>query len=268
MIVVVVPAFREAEFVGKVVSTMPSFVDEVLVVDDGSDDETSLRASEAGAIVVRHPFQRGVGASLSTGYRKAFARGADVVCVMAGDGQMDPDDLQRIVDPVLRGDADYVKGERFSHAGVRSTMGLPRWVGGQVFSRLTSLAVGQSLRDVQCGYTALSRRAGLALDLDGMWPGFGYPNDLLGMVAAGGFRIAEVAVRPVYGDQGSDLRVRHLPPFFYLIGRAAYRVILRDDKATRELHSSASVSSSRTGNADQHATTGAQHAARVFHAGR
>lgn len=275
MIVVIVPAFREQDFVGKVVQTMPAWVDEVLVIDDGSDDDTGIRAEEAGAVVVRHPERRGVGAALATGYRKAFARGAEIVCVMAGDGQMDPSDLERVVDPIRRGDADYVKGERFTAPGVRGTMGLPRWLGGQVFSRLTSMAVGHPLRDTQCGYTALSRRAGLALDWDGMWPGFGYPNDLLGMVGAAGFRIAEVPVRPVYGSEGSDLKLRHLPPFFFLIGRAAVRrlrVTHEGDDTKQRLHPSAAVSSSTRSNAEQHATTvieeRAKHAAGILDAHR
>jgi hypothetical protein len=102
-------------------------------------------------------------------------------------------------------------------------MGFPRWLGGQVFSRLTSLAVGQRISDSQCGFTALSRGAALALDLRGMWPSFGYPNDLLGSLAANRMQIREVAVRPVYGTEESKLRLRHLPPIFFLIGRAALR---------------------------------------------
>src|SRR5690606_30827600 len=99
------------------------------------------------------------GAALSTGYAEALALTCsprDVICVMAGDGQMDPADLRRVALPVIRGEAGYVKGERFSDAGVRASMGLPRWIGGQVFSRLTSLAIGEPVSDSQCGYTALS----------------------------------------------------------------------------------------------------------------
>jgi len=106
-------------------------------------------------------------------------------------------------------------------------MGLPRWVGGQVFSRLTSAAIGQTISDSQCGFTALARGAAVKLDLDGLWPSFGYPNDLLGQLAARGLRVAEVPVRPVYAGEISKLRLRHLPPIFWLIGRAAVRRRLR-----------------------------------------
>jgi len=136
---------------------------------------------------------------------------------------MDPDDLERVARPIVLGDADYVKGDRFGDPTVLRSMGLPRWIGGQVFTRLTSAAIGQRISDSQCGYTALARGAALAVDLEGLWPGFGYPNDLLGQLKALDLRVAEVPVRPVYGDEVSKLRLRHLPSIFYLIGRAAVR---------------------------------------------
>lgn len=242
-VVVVVPAFCEEAHVGQVVATMPGFVDAVVVVDDGSSDATSARArdgaracskdrgvdADAWLRVVRHASRRGVGAALATGYREALRfdgrapKSTDALCVMAGDGQMHPDDLRAVALPIVRGAAHYVKGTRFGARGVRGTMGLPRWIGGQVFSRLTSLAVGQPISDSQCGFTALSREAAVALDLDGLWPGFGYPNDLLGQLAARRLRIEEVAVRPIYGTETSKLRLRHLPPIFYLIARASVR---------------------------------------------
>lgn len=229
LVVVVVPAFREEAHIARVIETMPAFVDTIIVVDDGSADRTGAAALEVGDERVRlerHPWRRGVGAALTTGYRAGlrFTRSpSDALCVMAGDGQMDPDDLERVVRPVALGQADYVKGDRFGDAGVRRSMGLPRWVGGQVFSRLTSAAIGQRISDSQCGFTALARGAATRLDLDGLWPSFGYPNDLLGQLKARRLCVAEVPVRPVYGDEISKLRLRHLPPIFFLIGRAALR---------------------------------------------
>src|SRR5262245_13065607 len=112
VIAVVVPAYREADRVGEVVRRMPAYVDRVVVVDDASDDATSERARSAGDAVhiVRHERNRGVGAAIASGYRRALELGADVVAVMAGDGQMDPEDLRALVVPLLRGDADYSKG--------------------------------------------------------------------------------------------------------------------------------------------------------------
>ena len=222
-IAVVIPAFQEALHVGRVVATMPRFVDAIYVVDDASTDGTGAVALSVGdprVKVLRHETRKGVGAAISTGYEAARD---DAIAVMAGDGQMAPEDLAAVVMPIVRDQADYVKGDRFWHHGVRAKMGLPRWIGGQVFSRLTSIAIGQPITDSQCGYTAIARDALLALDLAGLWPSFGYPNDLLGQIAARGLRIREVPVQPIYGDETSKLKLRHLPPFFFLIARAGVR---------------------------------------------
>jgi glycosyltransferase involved in cell wall biosynthesis len=231
-VIVVVPAFREEALLGRVIATMPSFVDAILVIDDASDDRTAEVARASGdprVHVITHPERRGVGAAIATGYAEALrqtAHPSDAVAVMAGDGQMSPDELERVVLPILLDRADYVKGERFSNAGVRQAMGLSRWTGGQVFSRLTSLAVGHPVTDSQCGFTAISRSALLKLTLHGrggLWPSFGYPNDLLGQLAVHKQRVVEVPVSPIYGDEQSKLRLRHLPPIFFLIARAALR---------------------------------------------
>ena len=228
-VVVVVPAYQEEAHIGGVIETMPRFVDHILVVDDASLDRTGAIARGSGderVRVIRHPERRGVGAAIATGYAAALELtddADDAIAVMAGDGQMSPDDLERVVLPVVSGQADYVKGDRFGEPGVRRAMGLPRWIGGQVFSRLTSLAVGQPISDSQCGFTAIARGALLALDLPGLWPSFGYPNDLLGQLGARRARVQEVPVQPIYGSEISKLRLRHLPPIFSLLPRAAAR---------------------------------------------
>src|SRR5688572_13627667 len=135
LIIVVVPALQEEARIADVVRTMPAFVDHVIVVDDGSTDETSARARAAGGArtrVLRHARRRGVGGAIVSGYRAALdltQRPEDAVAVMAGDGQMDPADLRSVVLPIVRGRADYVKGNRFGNVRIRRTMGLPRWIG-------------------------------------------------------------------------------------------------------------------------------------------
>jgi glycosyltransferase involved in cell wall biosynthesis len=225
---VVVPAHDEARWIGEVLATMPAFVDRVVVVDDGSDDGTAAAAERAGdprLDLVSHARPRGVGAAIAAGYRRALALGADVAAVMAGDAQMDPADLERVVAPVVRGEADYVKGNRLVH---RDAAHMPhlRAVGTRVFGRLTALATGVALGDSQCGYTAISRRALLRIDLDGLWPSYGYPNDLLGAIAREGLSIVEVPVRPVYRGQASGLRPYHAAVILGLLARVALRRVL------------------------------------------
>jgi glycosyltransferase involved in cell wall biosynthesis len=228
-VLVIVPAFDEEARIERVLATMPAEVDEVIVVDDASRDTTAERARASGdarVSVVVHAVNRGVGAAIATGYCEALARGGgarDAFVVMAGDGQMDPRDLPALALPIVRGDADYVKGDRFAHPDVGRTMPRARRLGGEVFSRLTSVAIGQRVSDSQCGYTALARSACARLDLDALWPRYGYPNDLLGQAAARGMTIREVTVRPVYAGERSGLRVWHLGRIAQLVGRAWLR---------------------------------------------
>ncbi len=225
-VIAVVPAFEEAERIARVVSSMPACVDHILVVDDASRDETSVRACavrDPRLEVIVHEKNLGVGAAIVTGYRRAMQltrQPRDVFVVMAGDGQMDPHDLPRVVSPVASGRAGYVKGNRFSSPGAWRVMPLQRRVGGEIFSRLTSRAIGVPISDSQCGYTAISRDVCGALDLDALWPRYGYPNDLLAKLARAGVVIEEVTVRPIYAGEKSHLRVWHLARIVHLVGRA------------------------------------------------
>ncbi|MBI2896251.1 MAG: glycosyltransferase family 2 protein [Deltaproteobacteria bacterium] len=208
-VAVVIPAFDEEALISTAIRSVPEWVDDVIVVDDGSTDATFARAREASTnrvSIVRHEVNLGVGAAIGTGYRLAFDRGADVAAVMAGDAQMDPADLGRLVEPIARDAADYVKGDRLGHPSVRSEMPFARLLGNHVLSWLTRLAVGlPSVSDSQCGYTVLSRAACRFLDLDVIYPRYGYPNDVFARLHSAGVRIASIVVRPVYGAEKSGI---------------------------------------------------------------
>jgi glycosyltransferase involved in cell wall biosynthesis len=211
-VAVVVPAYNEARLIERTLASIPRYVEQIVVVDDGSRDATASlaeRCGDARVRVVRHEVNRGVGAAIVTGYRAAFERGVDVCVVMAGDAQMDPRDLSALLAPVLSGKADYAKGDRLSFPRAHRHMPLSRWLGNALLSRLTRLATGLVVRDSQCGYTALSKRAADKLPLDRLWPRYGYPNDLLGMLAERGLQVRDVVVRPVYADEASGIGLRH-----------------------------------------------------------
>lgn len=203
-IAVVVPAFNEADKISGTVESIPSFVDHVIVVDDGSSDETAARAritshEEGRNEVLRHAQNRGVGAAIATGYARALALGVDAVAVMAGDAQMDPADLAHLLAPVLEGRAEYAKGNRFLWPGGAGEMPRVRRWGNWALSWLTRFATGYAIFDSQCGYTVASRRALEVIGPGTLFARYGYPNDLLGRLAAASARVVDVPVRPVYG---------------------------------------------------------------------
>ena len=205
-VAVVIPAFNEGAKIGSTIAAVPDFVDDIFMIDDASTDDTAARAREAAAArrtceVIRHETNRGVGAAIATGYRRVLATGGDVAVVMAGDGQMDPADMPALLAPIADDVADYVKGNRFKHPTVWTTMPKSRIVGNVLLSAATRVTSGYShVFDSQCGYTAIHRRALGAIDLDGLWVRYGYPNDLLSRLYVAGVRVVDVPVRPIYGE--------------------------------------------------------------------
>jgi glycosyltransferase involved in cell wall biosynthesis len=213
---VVVPAYNCEKLVGRVLETMPSFVDRIYVVDDASTDRTG---EVAGGWAARTPqkitvFRRskngGVGAAIATGYQLAAQDHCDVVAVMAGDAQMDPDDLERVVGPVCRDEADYIKGNRLFRGESWEMIPKVRYFGNSFLSLFTKIAAGYwHVADSQCGYTAISRVAIERIDPETIYPRYGMPNDLLIKLNVHNFRVKDVSIRPVYNvGEKSGIRLR------------------------------------------------------------
>ena len=223
---VVIPAYNEAAAIARTIAAVPAWVDRIIVVDDGSHDGTERLARGAGRPgleVVRHTANRGVGGAIVTGYRHALALGLDVAVVMAGDGQMDPADLPALLGPIEAGTADYVKGNRFLCREVWSEMPWTRIAGNVLLSLATRVVSGYwHIFDSQCGYTAITRKALRALDLDAVFPRYGYPNDLLARLHTAGIAVADVPVRPIYGpDWKSGIGARTVVyPVAWVLARA------------------------------------------------
>jgi glycosyltransferase involved in cell wall biosynthesis len=228
-IAIVMPAYQVANYVGQAVRSVPSWVDEVLVIDDASSDETATTVAALGdprVTMIRRRRNGGVGAAISSGYREVLRRidqgpPIDVAVVMAGDGQMDPADLPALLDPIAEGRADYVKGNRFRHPDLWRRMPKARIVGNALLSLLTRLSSGYpQLFDSQCGYTAISRAT---LQRTGAWlyPRYGYLNELLVRLRLVEARLVEVPVRPVYEGQPSGIRLTTvLHPILSLVLRS------------------------------------------------
>ncbi len=211
-VAVVIPAFNEQRLLPVTLGTIPGYVDAVVVVDDASTDDTAAVAASCACpvpvIVQRHESNQGVGAAIVTGYRWCRDNGIDVSVVMGADNQMDPHDMPGLLLPIIQGEADYVAGDRMSWPGGWKMFPRVRLVGVVALAWLTRWATGLSqIRDAQCGYTAINHHALCRLDLDGLYPRYGFPNDLLARVAEARLRVTTRPVRPVYADEQSKLQI-------------------------------------------------------------
>lgn len=207
-IAVVVPAYNEAPRIERTLRGIPPFVDTIWVIDDASSDgtaELARQVADSRVTVLEHSKNLGVGAAIVRGYHAAFAAGADMAIVMAGDDQMDPADLPNLLHKQEHSGAGYVKGTRLRKS--RGAMPLSRWVGNHLLSALTRRITHLDISDSQCGYTLLTRQAAQRLNLDTVWPRYGYPNDLLIRMAHAKIDVAEVDVQSVYRDEISGVRL-------------------------------------------------------------
>jgi glycosyltransferase involved in cell wall biosynthesis len=229
-VAVAVPAHNEERLVARTLGRVPGFVDMVLAVDDASDDATwsaieRAAAADARITAIRHDVNAGVGAAIVTAYRAALRRGADVVVVMDGDGQMDPDDLPALLTPVCSGRADLAKGFRFDGLVPRGPMPFVRIVGNHVLSAATRIAGSYGDRlDAQCGYTAITAEALARLPLQQLFPRYGFPNDLVLRALEAGLRLEAVPVRAVYDTEVSGIRPHvAIPRILLLLARGFVR---------------------------------------------
>jgi dolichol-phosphate mannosyltransferase len=166
-----------------------------------------------------------VGAAILTGYRGAIELEMDIAVVMAGDGQMHPGDMPGLLLPLLHKEADYVKGNRLTWPGSDRIIPPSRLLGIKALQVLTRISTGlPQLHDCQCGYTAVRLSFLSRMDLDSVYPRYGFPNDFLNHLALAGGRITERVVRPIYNGQRSDLKISRVTlPILFLIARGTFR---------------------------------------------
>ena len=216
-VAVVVPAYNEELLIADTVAGMPSFVDRIYVVDDRSKDATAERARATGdprLEVIVHERNEGVGAAIVTGYKRAIEERMDVACVMAGDNQMDPAELEALALPVARGELDYHKANRLFTGQAWQLIPRTRYLGNAILSLLTKIASGYwHVADSQAGYTAISLPILELLDLDRVYKRYGFPNDLLVHLNVWNARVRDFPSRPIYGvGERSGIRLRKVVP--------------------------------------------------------
>ena len=213
-IAVVIPAYNEKVNIASTIQGVLALVNKVVVVDDASKDETTdivgqIAREEAKVILIEHEKNAGVGASIATGYKWCRDNDIDVSVVMAGDGQMDVADFEDVVGPVLRGEADYTKGNRLFTGEAFQKIPRIRYFGNSVLSMLTKIASGYwHVADSQSGYTAISKQALHTINWDKMYKRYGQPNDLLVRLNVYNFRVKDVTINPVYNvGEKSGIRI-------------------------------------------------------------
>lgn len=238
-IAAVIPAYRVTRHVLGVVASMPPAVSRIYVVDDacpdGSGDLVQTRCTDPRVTVLRNPVNLGVGGAVMHGYRQAVEDGIDVIVKVDGDGQMDPAMLERIAGPVLRGQADYSKGNRFFDLRCISRMPRMRLFGNAVLSFMAKASTGYwDIFDPTNGYTAIHARVAAVLPHDKISSRYFFETDIL--FRLGTFRavVVDVPMDAHYGDEVSNLHVRRVAGEFLakhvrnFAKRVFYGYFLRD----------------------------------------
>ena len=239
-VAVVVPAHNEEHLVGATVAEIPDFVDHIFVVDDASTDQTAARASEGDprVEVIRHEKNRGVGAAIVTGYKRAVEEEIAVTCVMAADGQMAPEDLETLVRPVALDEVDYAKANRLVTGQAWELIPHNRYLGNAALSFLTKIASGYwHVADSQSGYTAVDLETLKMVDLDRLYPRYGFPNDMLVHLNVWNRRVRDFPSRPIYGvGEKSGIKIRAVVPRISWLLFKGFLWRLREKYIIRDFH--------------------------------
>lgn len=215
-IAVVVPAYLEQNHIARVIETMPSAVDHIIVIDDASPDDTyqtALAAADARTEVIRHAVNKGVGGAIVTGHHRAMEIGADISVIMAGDGQMDVEYLPHLLDPITEQGYGFAKANRFFSA--TSFEGMPKYriFGNIVLTFLTKISSGYwNLVDPQNGYTAITREALSRIPLDKVAERYEFENDLLIWLNIADVRAVDVPIPAIYGAEVSGIKLHKVVP--------------------------------------------------------
>ena len=228
-VVVVMPARQAAATLARTYAAIPvDQVDEVILVDDSSTDETVRLARELPIHLVWHPHQVGYGGNQKTCYLEALNRDADVVVMLHPDGQYEPELIPRMVAPILRGEADLVLGSRLLEPGAALAGGMPRWklVANRALTGIENRIMGTRLSEAHTGYRAYSRRLLLTVPFLRNSHDFVFDSELLMQASHLGFTIAEVPARCRYFDDASSVGFRTASIYGLKTLWAGFRLIL------------------------------------------
>jgi len=209
---VVIRAYNEEKFISAVVNSIPIFIDSIYIVNDASTDRTleiirNLGKQDERIVIIDHRIRSGPGCAAISGQKKALSENNDIIAMVDADGQMDTARLPDFLNPLLSGKADYAKGNRFSNK--KHIDGMPTWriFGNRILTILTRIASGYwHVNDPQNGYTTITRNTLEKIDLDKIYRGFAYENDMLVKLNVVGAKIIEIPHPAIYGEQISKIK--------------------------------------------------------------
>jgi len=238
-IAAVVPCYREKHQIMTVLSKFDVLINHIIVIDDACPEKTGEfvreNANDPRIRVVIHEKNLGVGGATISGYQKAFELGADIIVKVDGDGQMDPAMIHTLVQPILRGEADYAKGNRFYRLNGLAKMPGVRLFGNLVLSFASKMSSGYwKIFDPTNGFTAIHQKVAKELALDKISNGYFFESDMLFQLNIARAVVADVPIQAIYGEETSSLNIsrilfpfvgKHLANFFR---RIAYSYFLRD----------------------------------------
>ena len=233
-VIVVIPAYNEGARIVEVVKSVRRVVQDydILVVNDGSKDNTAAAAEGAGATVVSHPFNMGYGVTIQTGYKYAYAKGYDFLAQIDGDGQHDPSYIPDLLGPVIAGETDFTIGSRFMEAESYEPS-LARKAGMALFRKMVSWITGVRITDSTSGYQAFNREV-IRFFTTEVFP-VDYPDaDMLITLHLAGFRIMELPVR-MYSNVAGKSMHSGLKPLYYMFKMllSIFVTLIRNKKLLR-----------------------------------
>lgn len=211
-IAVIVPAYNEEVLIRPTLETIPDYVDVVYAIDDGSIDNTytvmrEIAEKDPRIVIIRHNPNQGVGSAIVSGYKRVVKDEINIAVVMAGDNQMDPQYIPSLLDPIVKGEVDYTKGNRLSLKEYQHGMSKWRLFGNTVLTYLTRISSGYwDLMDPQNGYTAISLYALNEINVDEIFTWYGYCNDMLVKLNVKNIKIKDISIPAKYGEEKSSIQ--------------------------------------------------------------
>jgi len=238
-IAVVIPSYRVTNHVKAVIEGIGPEVSSIYVIDDACPDQSGQfvkrNVKDARVVVITHEENQGVGGAVVTGYRAALEAGANIVVKVDGDGQMNPALISTLVRPILSGEADYSKGNRFDSLEDLFDMPRVRIFGNAVLSLWSKISTGYwRVNDPTNGFTAIESKALMAINLDKLRKSYFFESDLLFRLSIINAVVADIPMKAVYADERSHLRIRKVIfefPYRHTINflkRIFYRYYLRE----------------------------------------